>query len=363
MPTRITSTDASTPTNSEKSSKDLQIELVEASNEPAYRMRFVWRNIAAMILLHTLLFYGATTLPTVQLSTMIFSWSLQLATILGVQAGAHRLWAHRSYKAAFGLRLFLALCNTMALQNDLYEWCRDHRTHHRFSETDGDPHNSKRGFFFAHIGWLLVKKHPKVRLQGAKVSLQDLEDDPIVMFQRRFYIPLVIILWAVLPTYIPVFLWQEQLFNAFIACVIVRYLITLHLTWLVNSWAHLYGTRPYNTRLNPVEASIRHALVGEGFHNYHHQFPWDYSASELGPRDVFNPATLAIDFFHLMGWAWDLRKPSRSMVKKCVVSFGDPTAQYRRGRTLYEWSTGLVVMVAPFWTFLGMKYAYIYFLV
>lgn len=56
--------------------------------------------------------------------------------------------------------------NTMALQNDIYDWSRDHRVHHKFSETDGDPHNAKRGFFFSHVGWLLCKKHPDVLNKG-----------------------------------------------------------------------------------------------------------------------------------------------------------------------------------------------------
>ena len=65
--------------------------------------------------------------------------------------GAHRLWCHRAYKANFGLRLFLSLAHVLALQNDVYEWSRDHRAHHRYSDTDADPHNSRRGFFFSHV--------------------------------------------------------------------------------------------------------------------------------------------------------------------------------------------------------------------
>lgn len=64
--------------------------------------------------------------------------------------------------------------------------CRDHRVHHKFSETDGDPHNAKRGFFFAHMGWLLCKKHPHVRSKGKVVDMSDLEQDPVVMFQKKW---------------------------------------------------------------------------------------------------------------------------------------------------------------------------------
>ena len=70
-------------------------------------------------------------------------------------------------------------------QNDIYEWARDHRIHHKFSETDADPHNATRGFFFAHIGWLMVRKHPDVIEKGRKLELSDLKADKVVMFQRR----------------------------------------------------------------------------------------------------------------------------------------------------------------------------------
>lgn len=80
----------------------------------------------------------------------------------GVTMGAHRLWSHRAFKAKLWLRIILLWMHTLAGQNCLYVWVRDHRQHHKFSDTDADPHNANRGFFFSHIGWLLSKKHPKV---------------------------------------------------------------------------------------------------------------------------------------------------------------------------------------------------------
>lgn len=72
----------------------------------------------------------------------------------GVTAGAHRYWTHRSYKARLPFQIFLMLANCMATENSIYVWSRDHRVHHKFSETDADPHNAKRGFFFAHVRFL-----------------------------------------------------------------------------------------------------------------------------------------------------------------------------------------------------------------
>lgn len=70
-------------------------------------------------------------------------------------------------------------------QNSIYDWVRDHRVHHKYSETNADPHNAKRGFFFAHIGWLLVRKHPDVLNKGRQISLLDLVEDKVVMFQKK----------------------------------------------------------------------------------------------------------------------------------------------------------------------------------
>lgn len=90
--------------------------------------------------------------------------------------------------AFFFLLLFFSLSLSsfaFSLQNDIFEWSRDHRAHHKYSETDADPHNSRRGFFFSHIGWLLVRKHPDVIEKGSKIDLTDLLADPVVLFQRK----------------------------------------------------------------------------------------------------------------------------------------------------------------------------------
>ena len=70
-------------------------------------------------------------------------------------------------------------------QNSLYNWVRDHRVHHKFSETHADPHNSNRGFFFAHCGWLMLKKHPEVLKKGQLIDMTDISDDPVIAFHER----------------------------------------------------------------------------------------------------------------------------------------------------------------------------------
>lgn len=122
----------------------------------------------------------------IKLISLFFpAFGLYIISGLGITAGAHRLWAHRSYKAKWPLRLILMIFNTIAFQDAAYHWARDHRVHHKYSETDADPHNATRGFFFSHIGWLLCKKHPEVKAKGKGVDLSDLKSDKIIMFQKK----------------------------------------------------------------------------------------------------------------------------------------------------------------------------------
>ena len=135
------------------------------------QQRLLWSYIIYAIILHTLSIYGCYLLIfTMPLS--IFIRHIIVVDLMGklgsfgIVAGAHRLWSHRSYRARLPLRIFLMILQTMALQNDIYDWCRDHRVHHKYSDTDADPYNVRRGFFFSHMGWLLVRKHPEVVRKG-----------------------------------------------------------------------------------------------------------------------------------------------------------------------------------------------------
>ena len=82
----------------------------------------------------------------------------------------------------------MSRCYNCAFQNSIIEWARDHRVHHKFSETDADPHNAKRGFFFAHMGWLMVKKHPLVKVRGRDLDFSDLYEDPVCRIQHKYVI-------------------------------------------------------------------------------------------------------------------------------------------------------------------------------
>jgi stearoyl-CoA desaturase (delta-9 desaturase) len=216
----------------------------------------------------------------------------------------------------------LTFCNTLAFEDSVIDWARDHRVHHKFSETDADPHNAKRGFFFSHVGWLLCRKHPQVKEKGKQIDLSDLWADPILRFQKKYYNFLMPLISFVMPTVVPMYFWNETFGNAF--CVnLFRYALTLNATWLVNSAAHMWGDKPYDRFINPAENLVVAVLaLGEGWHNYHHTFPWDYKTSELGKYSVNFSAAL-IDFFAKIGWAYELKTVSEEMIKKRVLRTGD----------------------------------------
>ncbi len=142
------------------------------STDPDYKMEIVWGNVVKFAILHAFALAGIVLLPRTSWKTILLEVicyflstivSLKLCCKLAgkliifsfrqsVTAGTHRLWTHRSFKARAPLRLFLMLTNCIAAENSIYVWVRDHRVHHKHSETDADPHNSSRGFFFAHVG-------------------------------------------------------------------------------------------------------------------------------------------------------------------------------------------------------------------
>lgn len=136
-------------------------------------------------------------------------------TGFGITAGAHRLWAHGAYKANLALKIFLAYFQTAAFQNTIFEWTRDHRSHHKFTDTNADPHSASRGFFFAHMGWLLCKKHPDVKKQGEKIDMSDLERDPVVIFQRNYFFILMPLCHTVIPVGISMMAFGAHFNEAF----------------------------------------------------------------------------------------------------------------------------------------------------
>jgi stearoyl-CoA desaturase (delta-9 desaturase) len=192
---------------------------------------------------------------------------------MAITGGYHRLWAHKSYEAHWSVRLLYMVFGTMSLQNSVFCWASNHRTHHlHVDDFDRDPYSVKRGFWFSHVGWML-RNYPSGSTDFTNIP--DLRRDPMLQFQHRFYVPLTLatnIGFPLLAGWLVGDLW-----GTFLLAGILRLVWQHHVTFFINSLAHIWGSRPYtdeNTaRDNPVLAVITY---GEGYHNYHHIFAHDY---------------------------------------------------------------------------------------
>jgi stearoyl-CoA desaturase (delta-9 desaturase) len=161
----------------------------------------------------------------------------------------------------------------MAIQNSVLVWSANHRVHHRFcDDNDVDPYSAGRGFWYSHIGWML-RNYPSATPDFNLVK--DLERDPMLRFQHRYYLPLVLLTNFGIPVALGL------LFNDFWGMILLagvtRLVISHHVTFFINSLAHMWGTQPYNDRNsakdNPFLAFLTY---GEGYHNFHHHFLHDY---------------------------------------------------------------------------------------
>ncbi|XP_072943232.1 acyl-CoA Delta(11) desaturase-like [Epargyreus clarus] len=313
-----------------------QLEKLVAPQAGPRKYHIIYTNIITFAYGHLAAIYGFYLCFTSAMwSTIFFNWALFVLAAIGVTAGAHRLWTHRAYKAKMPLQIILMVMNSLAFQNSAITWIRDHRMHHRYSDTDADPHNATRGFFYSHVGWLLVKKHPEVHRRGKFLDMSDIYANPVLRFQKKYAIPFIGCVCFFLPTIIPIYFWGETLNNAW-HVVMFRYVMNLHITFMVNSVAHLFGTKPYDKNISPVQSLIvSFAAFGEGFHNYHHVYPWDYRTAELG-NNWLNLSTKFIDFFAWIGWAYDLKTVPVEVAMARALRTGDGTNKWGWGNKISD---------------------------
>ena len=141
--------------------------------------------------------------------TIIVNLIFAYISCLGVTAGSHRLWTHRSYKAKLPLKIFLAIGHTIGIQFSILRWCYIHVMHHKYSDTDADPHNIQRGATYAHFGWMCLKDHPILYDKASKVDFSNLNSDPTLIFQHKYQHILELIFAILLPAFIPIHIFSE----------------------------------------------------------------------------------------------------------------------------------------------------------
>jgi stearoyl-CoA desaturase (delta-9 desaturase) len=234
---------------------------------------------------------------------------------LGLTVGYHRLFAHRSFAAAAPVAAALVILGSMAARGPMISWVAIHRRHHRFADHDGDTHSPNlhgaaprgtlRGWLHAHVTWMIRHDYPNPRHY-----VPDLLAEPgLVRISRLYYI--WVTLGLIIPATIGVGLGGglSGLVDGFLWGGVVRLFVVEHSMSGVNSFLHLFGSRPFDTIAdNSRNSPWLGALVwGEGWHNNHHAFP--YSAAFGLKWYQLDPGFWLIRSLQAVGLAWDVRLP------------------------------------------------------
>ena len=242
--------------------------------------------------------------------TLVFG----LLTGVGITAGYHRLFSHRSFEAPWPVRLALILLGGAGFEGSVWEWCVDHRKHHNHVDGEKDPYSIVRGFWHAHILWLFYKGPPPKPESGCR----DLWRDPLVRFQHSFYVPLAIIVSLLLPAAIAS-LWGD-FFGGLLVAGAFRFFVNQHFTFAINSVCHCFGRQTYSTNHSARDNWLTAFFTyGEGYHNFHHEFPGDYrNGVRFYHWDPTKWVILALDW---LGLARNLVRvqPETILVKRMAV--------------------------------------------
>jgi sn-1 stearoyl-lipid 9-desaturase len=236
-------------------------------------LRISWHFVAVVALVHV----GALLafLPG------FFSWQgvglmLVLHWVtggLGITLGWHRLVTHRSFQVPKWLEYFFVFCGTLAMQGGPIWWVGLHRHHHLYSDQPVDHHDSNKGFWWSHMGWMF-REVPAV--QEIPKFTKDISSDPFYRFCDAFFFPIQVVFGFLLfnlgERVLPGGGWSFVLWGVF-----VRLAFVYHCTWFVNSATHMFGYKSHESGDNSRNCWwVAVVTYGEGWHNNHHAY--QYSA-------------------------------------------------------------------------------------
>ncbi len=279
----------------------------------AYRLGIgtflVGYHIALLVLVP--LFLIKFGVPTIGI--LLSAFILFVLSGIAITAGYHRYFSHRSFKTNKLVEFFLVLLGTVAVQGSVLRWCFEHRLHHAYVDSNDDPYTIKKGFWYAHVLWLFDKpREVNPKLVG------DLLQNKLVMFQYRFYAPLVLITNLLLILAVG-FIFHNYL-AAFIFAGLFRMFLLHHFTWFINSLAHTFGSQTFSREHTAVDNyMISLVTFGEGYHNYHHTFCSDYRNGIKWYN--FDPTKWSIWLLNKLGLATDLKRTKTYIMKKKQILY------------------------------------------
>lgn len=234
---------------------------------------------------------------------------------LSITAGYHRLWSHKTYKAHPIVRVLFAIGGALAVQNSIRVWCADHRHHHRYTDdVDRDPYSAQRGFWYSHMGWMLRD------YQAAEKdfsNIKDLDKDPIVVWQDKHYALLALSTNFLLTTFIGALLGDAL--GGLLLLGFLRLVLSHHTTFFINSLAHFWGRQPYSDMNSSKDNSIIALFTyGEGYHNYHHTFQWDYRNGIFWYQ--YDPTKWLIKVLSWCSLTYDLKLIQPEIIEQSIAS-------------------------------------------
>ncbi len=247
------------------------------------------------------------------LGIILSSFILFFLSGIAITAGYHRYFSHRSFKTNKLVETALIFLGTVAVQGSVLRWAFEHRLHHAYVDTKDDPYSIKRGFWYAHFLWLFDKpREVNPKLVG------DLLQNKLVMFQYKFYAPLVLITNALL--ILSVGFFCHSFLAAFIFAGLFRMFVLHHFTWFINSLAHTLGSQTFSREHTAVDNyMVSLVTFGEGYHNYHHTFCSDYRNGIKWYN--FDPTKWSIWILNKLGLATDLKRTKTYIMKKKQILY------------------------------------------
>ncbi|KAL3279053.1 hypothetical protein HHI36_016568 [Cryptolaemus montrouzieri] len=217
------------------------------------------------------------------------------------------------------------ICHTLAGTGPIYDWVKKHRLHHKYFGTELDPYNPNKGFFFSHVSGFCLDLSEAQEEALKSIDVSDLEEDKIVMFQKRFYWYMFVVMTLLLPINAPAEYWGESLMNAVGIAGFVRFSIVLHSSLLIHSATRLLGLAPGEKY--PSDTNLVFIMTKTYWISYHYLAPWDYQTGEYGKYGDDCP-TLFIKMCEALGLASDLKTTDSKLVRSALVKSVDEKNQF-----------------------------------
>lgn len=234
------------------------------------------------------------------LSEFVLFLSYLILTSHAITAGYHRYFSHSSYKIHPAIKFLFLFFGAATFQKSALRWASQHRQHHQFTDTDIDPHDSRKGFFYCHMGWIMFYKH-NVNFK----NVIDLSDDKMIRHQHEHYDLWSVTSGLILPMTIGVLIGHPV--GAFIMTFCLRVTLVLQMAFFINSSAHMIGKQTYDKGASARDSWFWALLTnGEGYHSYHHKYPNDYRNGHL--LHHFDASKWLIYSLSCLGLASDLKR-------------------------------------------------------